>query len=57
LLSCPVIVFWTTFANSVCSSPTMARCSAAKATGDPRTNFMAPGIEDEKPMGQIAYGA
>jgi NADH dehydrogenase (ubiquinone) Fe-S protein 1 len=39
------------------SSPTMARCSAAKATGDPRTNFMAPGIEDDKPMGQIAYGA
>lgn len=39
-----------------CSSPTMARCSAAKATGDPRTNFMAPGIEDEKPMGQVAYG-
>jgi NADH dehydrogenase (ubiquinone) Fe-S protein 1 len=39
------------------SSPTMARCSAAKATGDPRTNFMAPGIEEERPMGQIEYGA
>lgn len=39
------------------SSPTMARCSAAKETGDPRTNFMAPGIEEERPMGQIAYGA
>ncbi|KAH8906979.1 NADH-quinone oxidoreductase [Coniochaeta sp. PMI_546] len=38
------------------SSPTMARCSAAKATGDPRTNFMAPGIEDDKPMGQVEYG-
>lgn len=38
------------------SSPTMARCSAAKETGDPRTNFMAPGIEEERPMGQIAYG-
>ncbi|KAJ9295320.1 hypothetical protein DTO271G3_6143 [Paecilomyces variotii] len=25
------------------SSPTMARCSAAKATGNPETNFMAPG--------------
>ena len=25
------------------SSPTMARCSAAKATGNPLTNFMAPG--------------
>lgn len=39
------------------SSPTMARCSAAKETGDPRTNFMAPGIEEERPLGQIAYGA
>ncbi|POS77833.1 NADH dehydrogenase [Diaporthe helianthi] len=38
------------------SSPTMARCSAAKATGDPRTNFMAPGMEEDKPMGQVAYG-
>ena len=25
------------------SSPTMARCSAAKRTGNPETNFMAPG--------------
>ena len=25
------------------SSPTMARCSLAKATGNPETNFMAPG--------------
>ncbi|KAF4126425.1 NADH dehydrogenase (ubiquinone) Fe-S protein 1 [Geosmithia morbida] len=39
------------------SSPTMARCSASKATGDPRTNFMAPGIEAERPMGQVEYGA
>ncbi|KAJ4413690.1 ndufs1 NADH-ubiquinone oxidoreductase subunit [Neurospora sp. IMI 360204] len=39
------------------SSPTMARCSAAKETGDPRTNFMAPGMEEDRPMGQIAYGA
>ncbi|KAK4120825.1 NADH-quinone oxidoreductase [Parathielavia appendiculata] len=38
------------------SSPTMARCSAAKETGDPRTNFMAPGMEEDRPMGQIAYG-
>lgn len=38
------------------SSPTMARCSAAKATGDPRTNLMAPGMEEDKPMGQVAYG-
>ncbi|KAI3320707.1 hypothetical protein HD806DRAFT_227852 [Xylariaceae sp. AK1471] len=38
------------------SSPTMARCSAAKATGNPDTNFMAPGISEDKPMGQIAYG-
>lgn len=39
------------------SSPTMARCSAAKATGNPQTNFMAPGVEEDRPMGQIAYGA
>jgi len=38
------------------SSPTMARCSAAKETGDPRTNFMAPGMEEDRPMGQVAYG-
>lgn len=34
------------------SSPTMARCSAAKATGNPETNFMAPG----EPSPQVAYG-
>ncbi|MCJ1429720.1 NADH dehydrogenase (ubiquinone) 78K chain precursor, 5-prime end, partial [Sticta canariensis] len=34
------------------SSPTMARCSAAKATGNPETNFMAPG--ERSP--QVAYG-
>ncbi|KAI8623522.1 hypothetical protein F5Y19DRAFT_371003 [Xylariaceae sp. FL1651] len=39
------------------SSPTMARCSAAKATGNPDTNFMAPGMSEDKPMGQVAYGA
>ncbi|KAK2018896.1 NADH dehydrogenase [Colletotrichum eremochloae] len=39
------------------SSPTMARCSAAKATGNPKTNFMAPGMEEDRPMGQIEYGA
>ncbi|KAI0442815.1 hypothetical protein F4803DRAFT_517471 [Xylaria telfairii] len=39
------------------SSPTMARCSAAKATGNPDTNFMAPGMGEDKPMGQVAYGA
>ncbi|KAJ2902356.1 NADH-ubiquinone oxidoreductase 78 kDa mitochondrial [Zalerion maritima] len=39
------------------SSPTMARCSAAKATGNPKTDFMAPGMTEEKPMGQIAYGS
>ncbi|KAF7168129.1 hypothetical protein CNMCM5623_001243 [Aspergillus felis] len=32
------------FTNSIArSSPTMARCSAAKATGNPETNFMAAG--------------
>lgn len=35
----------------------MARCSVAKATGDPRTNLMAPGMEEDRPMGQIAYGS
>ncbi|KAK0651513.1 NADH-ubiquinone oxidoreductase 78 kDa subunit mitochondrial precursor [Cercophora newfieldiana] len=39
------------------SSPTMARCSVAKETGDPRTNLMAPGMEEDRPMGQVAYGA
>ncbi|MCJ1303579.1 NADH dehydrogenase (ubiquinone) 78K chain precursor, 5-prime end [Hypocenomyce scalaris] len=34
------------------SSPTMARCSAAKATGNPQTNYLAPG----EPNSQIAYG-
>lgn len=34
------------------SSSTMARCSAAKATGNPETNFMAPG----EPSPQVAYG-
>ncbi|MCJ1342958.1 hypothetical protein MMC31_001147 [Peltigera leucophlebia] len=29
----------------------MARCSAAKATGNPETNFMAPG----EPQAQVAY--
>ncbi|TLD34105.1 hypothetical protein PspLS_00806 [Pyricularia sp. CBS 133598] len=39
------------------SSPTMARCSAAKETGNPKTDFMAPGMTEDKPMGQVAYGA
>ncbi|KAF1989192.1 NADH-quinone oxidoreductase [Aulographum hederae CBS 113979] len=34
------------------SSPTMARCSAAKATKNPETNFMAPGA----PHPQVGYG-
>lgn len=34
------------------SSPTMARCSAAKETGNPKTNFMAPG----EPNSQVHYG-
>ncbi|KAL9620274.1 MAG: hypothetical protein Q9160_005173 [Pyrenula sp. 1 TL-2023] len=38
------------------SSPTMARCSAAKATGNPQTNFMAPGEPDpQNTYGQAAY--
>ncbi|XXG97630.1 hypothetical protein Hte_003936 [Hypoxylon texense] len=39
------------------SSPTMARCSVAKATGNPDNNLMAPGITEDKPMGQVAYGS
>jgi NADH dehydrogenase (ubiquinone) Fe-S protein 1 len=38
------------------SSPTMARCSAAKETGNPETNFMAPGYSSDHPHGQVAYG-
>ena len=34
------------------SSPTMARCSASKATGNSETNFMAPG----EPHAQVEYG-
>lgn len=39
------------------SSPTMARCSVAKATGNPDNNLMAPGMTEDKPMGQVAYGS
>ncbi|KAK5406878.1 ndufs1 NADH-ubiquinone oxidoreductase subunit [Exophiala xenobiotica] len=34
------------------SSPTMARCSAVKQTGDPSTNYLAPGGPDP----QVSYG-
>ncbi|KIW57937.1 NADH-ubiquinone oxidoreductase 78 kDa subunit, mitochondrial [Exophiala xenobiotica] len=34
------------------SSPTMARCSAVKQTGDPHTNYLAPGEPDP----QVSYG-
>lgn len=34
------------------NSPTMARCSAAKAAKDPHTNFMAPG----EPYAQVHHG-
>ena len=36
----------------IASSPTMARCSAAKASGNPKTNFLAPGEPDP----QTTYG-
>ncbi|KAI2473325.1 NADH-ubiquinone oxidoreductase 78 kDa subunit mitochondrial precursor [Annulohypoxylon bovei var. microspora] len=39
------------------SSPTMARCSVAKATGNPDNNLLAPGVTEDKPMGQVAYGS
>ncbi|KAK6373422.1 ndufs1 NADH-ubiquinone oxidoreductase subunit [Exophiala oligosperma] len=34
------------------SSPTMARCSAAKESGDPHTNYLAPG----EPDARVSYG-
>ncbi|KAK8129743.1 NADH-ubiquinone oxidoreductase subunit [Apiospora kogelbergensis] len=39
------------------SSPTMARCSVAKATGNPDNNLMASGMTEDRPMGQVMYGA
>jgi len=39
------------------SSPTMARCSAAKEQNNPETNFMAPGYSSDAPLGQVAYGS
>ena len=39
-------------ANQGNSSPTMARCSAAKAQKIAETNFMAPG----EPNPQVTYG-
>jgi NADH dehydrogenase (ubiquinone) Fe-S protein 1 len=39
------------------SSPTMARCSAAKEQNNSETNFMAPGYSSDQPHGQVAYGA
>ncbi|KAL8831471.1 MAG: hypothetical protein Q9191_000843 [Dirinaria sp. TL-2023a] len=47
----PIKDFYLTDAISR-SSPTMARCSAAKKTGNPQTNFMAPG----EPNSQVEYG-
>ncbi|KAH6669827.1 NADH-ubiquinone oxidoreductase 78 kDa subunit mitochondrial precursor [Halenospora varia] len=39
------------------SSPTMARCSAAKEQNNPETNFMASGYSSTHPHGQVAYGS
>ncbi|PVH83005.1 NADH-ubiquinone oxidoreductase 78 kDa subunit mitochondrial precursor [Cadophora sp. DSE1049] len=39
------------------SSPTMARCSAAKEQNNPETNFMASGYSSQAPNGQVAYGS
>ncbi|KAI4212039.1 MAG: hypothetical protein LQ351_005221 [Letrouitia transgressa] len=42
------------------SSPTMARCSAAKEAKNPETNFMAPGephLQTEYGTPQVQYGA
>ena len=38
--------------NDMNSSPTMARCSIAKETGNPDTNMLAPG----EPNPQVVYG-
>lgn len=35
----------------------MARCSVAKATGNPDNNLMASGMTEDRPMGQVMYGA
>ena len=34
----------------------MARCSAAKESGNPETNYLAPGYSSENPRGRVAYG-
>ncbi|KAF2269007.1 NADH-quinone oxidoreductase [Lojkania enalia] len=47
----PIANFFFTDAISR-NSPTMARCSAAKAAKNPETNFMAPG----EPNPQVEYG-
>ncbi|OWO98648.1 NADH-ubiquinone oxidoreductase 78 kDa subunit, mitochondrial precursor [Marssonina coronariae] len=39
------------------SSPTMARCSAAKEQNNSETNFMASGYSSQHPHGQVAYGS
>jgi len=39
------------------SSPTMARCSAAKEISNPETNFMASGYSSDYPHGSVAYGS
>lgn len=46
------LLLLTNYITDLISSPTMARCSAAKASGNPSTNFMAPG----EPNPQVAYG-
>ncbi|KAL9111560.1 MAG: hypothetical protein Q9227_004048 [Pyrenula ochraceoflavens] len=51
LLKKPIENFFFTDVISRCS-PTMARCSASKATGNPETNFMAQG----EPHAQNFYG-
>ena len=52
MLSPPFPVYRLPTNNLCSSSPTMARCSAAKQVGDPHTNFMAPGYPDA----QVGYG-
>jgi hypothetical protein len=43
-------------ANKNHSSPTMARCAAAKEANNAETDFLAPGYSRDSPLGRVAYG-
>jgi NADH dehydrogenase (ubiquinone) Fe-S protein 1 len=56
-LSLGLILYCVVCTNVPTSSPTMARCSAAKETSNPETNFMASGYSSASVRGQVAYGS